>query len=71
MNIDVDSTELSEENYEEFMDALDVEFERQYPNHIGINTKYSETQSKEQWLLDCHGATVQDIIDADVECWEG
>lgn len=66
--IDINETELSESNFTEFMDALDTEFERQYPGQ-GLH-EYSTTLSREQWLLDNHGATVQQIIDGEVECWE-
>jgi len=66
--IDVNETELTEENYEMFMIALDIEFERQYPK-AGLN-EYSKTLSKEDWLKEYLGATIQNVIDGEVECWE-
>jgi hypothetical protein len=68
--IDIDKTELSENNYSEFMDTLDAEIIRQYPNNFPSDYKHSETLTKEQWLLDFYDSTVQDIIDAETECWE-
>ena len=63
----VNVMELSEENYDEFMQILDAEFERQYPNQ-GIN-EYSKTLNRDGWLVYL-GSTVQNIIDGEVECWE-
>lgn len=67
--IDVNKTELSESNYNEFMEALDLEFKNQHPNFCDENSQYSTICTKEQWLLENHGSTVQDIIDAEVETW--
>ena len=68
MIIDVDNTELSEGNFDDFMKALDAEFENQYPEQ-GME-KYSETLTKEDWLFFSKGDTIQDIISGEVECWE-
>lgn len=67
--INVDETPLSEENYDEFMKVLDVEFRSQYPV-LSKNYSHSQTQYKEAWLEDEKGNTVQDIIDNDVSHWE-
>jgi len=68
--ININETPLSEENYVEFMKALDAEIIRQYPTQFSEDYKHSETVSKEYWMEDID-ATVQDIIDGEVECWEG
>ena len=68
--IDINKTELSESNYSEFMDTLDAEFLKQYPESFDMGYKHSETISREEWFLDYHGGTVQDIINDEVSHWE-
>ena len=70
MEIDINKTPLSEENYDEFMKVLDVEFRNQYKNQINDNYSHSETQYKAQWLADDTGNTVQEMIDNEVSHWE-
>lgn len=70
MEIDIDKTPLSEENYTEFMKVLDAEILRQYPTAFSDDYKHSETLFKDHWLSDYVGNTVQDIIDGEVEVWE-
>ena len=67
--IDINETPLSEENYDEFMKVLDVEFRLQYPT-VGMNYNHSQTQFKGDWLTDDTGNTVQDMIDNEVSHWE-
>lgn len=63
-------TELTVFNYDFFFKFLDAEFIRQYPDQLAADYKHSETVDVYEWLNDCLGHTVQNIIDADVECWE-
>jgi hypothetical protein len=62
--IDINKTKLSESNYSEFMETLDSEIVRQCPTQVTTQHKYSYWISKEQWLLDEHGSTVQSIVDS-------
>lgn len=59
----IDKTELSETNYSEFMDSLDTEIVKQCPTLVLPGYKHSLIISREQWLLDEHGSTVQSIVD--------
>jgi hypothetical protein len=62
--IDINETGLSESNFSEFMEVLDSEVVKQCPTQVTPEHKYSLWITREQWLLDEHGSTVQSIVDS-------
>lgn len=65
INID---TILTKDNYEDFKAFIDVEFVRQYPSQV---PNWSDLISKEDYYEFYEGLTVQEIINSEVDCWDG